>query len=885
MQSLTPALIGPSRPTRFGHDKVSAVIDETLRRYPFHVAVRTAEDKGITYRELATSAYGIVERLRQFGVRAGDAVIIKLPGSVDCVTAILATQIMASVFVPVDPTESDQRTQHICDTTNAKAIVSRGRDGAVRIDGLQAGGGTEPLFRDLSYIMHTSGSTGVPKGVPIPQTALLNLADWYIDMLDFTEQSSISHLTRPAFDVSIPEIFVPLFTGGTIVIPATQMGTQIVQTIEFLARSGTTVIQLVPTVLRRFLGTLERVPHMAGQFRELRYMVCNGEPLPDAVRRRFYAIFPDAELVNSYGPTEACVAVSYDVCPRGDAELPMYIGGPAPNVSFFVLDENRSEVGFDAEGELWIGGLQTAPSYIAGDPRSAQQFVSFMTDGREQVLYKTGDQVVATREHGLRILGRKDDQVKYRGVRLEKGEIASAVGQTGLCVDTAVVIVDGAGDTGQQLVCIVTPEHADVDEIQLRLAQSLPADRVPGLVLALAELPYTRNGKQDSRALESVAKDALRVVEPGIPDDVGPIGEAPLECLLRAVRSVTRKAVTSATVVEECGIDSLSFLEVQLVMAEQGLRFSDDVYHDQEASIGEWASSMRHIEFDGSPAISSHPSPQLSGDAEKFRAEIAHIVEHIEAENPATITLHSSLLSIKNVSAPDIRDTLLEAIERLSASTTILLPTFTPSYCNTRYYHWRETKSETGVLGDLVLRELPAARTKHPVYSMAVIGPGAPELCDMDWWQYSPFADDSIFGAVSRLGGLVLGIGTSSFTHVHRCELLGRVPYMRSIDLRGSFDFGPGALDASAFVYIRDVKGQPEFQFLKHDTVRDVHELRDVMTEFPVSGTYARLIDVNDMESRLADVMETDPYGFICAEVRAEAQRAYPGEQRIKRIA
>ena len=114
---------------------------------------------------------------------------------------------------------------------------------------------------------------------------------------------------------------------------------------------------------------------------------------------------------------------------------------------------------------------------------------------------------------------------------------------------------------------------------------------------------------------------------------------------------------------------------------------------------------------------------------------------------------------------------------------------------------------------------------------MAVTGPLADELGETNWWQYSPFGDDSIFGATSRLGGLIVGIGTSSFTHVHRCELLAEVPYMRGRQPARRLRLRLRSLEASAFVYIRDVKGQPEFRFLKHDTVRDIHELREVMTE------------------------------------------------------
>ncbi|TIS10961.1 MAG: amino acid adenylation domain-containing protein, partial [Mesorhizobium sp.] len=352
----------------------------------------------------------------------------------------------------------------------------------------------------------TSGSTGTPKGVPVSQAALLNLVDWYIDMIDFSESSSISQLTRPAFDLSIPEFFVPFATGGTIVVPSTHLHTQIIQTTTFLAQSGTNVIQMVPTLLRRFIGTLERLPHVAERFTSLKYVVCNGESLPDSLRRRFYSNLPDAVLINSYGPTECCVAVSFQYCPRDDVELPVFIGKPGCNIDFFVLDENQCQADVGTEGELWIGGVQTSGCYVADEVQSDLRFVRCLTTAGEQLLYRTGDYVVASEERSLRFLGRKDDQIKFRGTRLEKGEITSAIEATGLCTDSAVIVSDRDDDAGQELVALVTPVSADIEEVHRRLSNALPKDRIPKVIVPLIELPFTANGKLDQGALQRAAK-------------------------------------------------------------------------------------------------------------------------------------------------------------------------------------------------------------------------------------------------------------------------------------------------------------------------------------------------------------------------------------------
>ncbi|MER9158392.1 AMP-binding protein [Mesorhizobium sp. M0778] len=875
MQPLTSTLSGPRRPLRFGGNNIADVIAKTLEEFPSNTAVRTSENGDISYQELGISAFSLMDRFKTVGVRPGDAVIVKLPRSVDLVTAILATQMMGVAFVPVDPSETDGRLDPILRNTKANAIVSQDPSGSIRIERPLTSDGGNSGFTDIAYVMHTSGTTGIPKGVPVSQTALLNMVDWNIDMLDFSESASISQLTRPTFDLSIPEFFVPFATGGTIVLPSTELGGQIIETIEFLIQSGTNVIQTVPTLLRRLLGSLERIPYLSERFTDLRYVLCSGESLQDSIRRRFYSVFPNTTLINHYGPTECCVGVSYHYCRRLDEELPMYIGNPAPNVDLFVLDDSKSNVGFGIEGELWVGGMQTSHGYVADDAQSKLRFVPFTTSNGVQALYRTGDYVVASEEHGLRFVGRKDDQIKYRGIRLEKGEITSAIDRTGLCADSAVVVVDRDDDTGQELVCLVTPASADVDEVRRRLLDALPNDRIPRLVASLVELPFTANGKLDQRALERTAKQALRATESCDAPEAERTMRSPLDHLLKAVHAVKRKWVLPGSLVRECNIDSLDFLEIQIKLTETGLMFSDDVYREQDLSLEDWARRMQPVYLSESQTVK-----RRSGEIAELRNELAQVIEYIEMLSPGTILLHSSLAAFRNVTSNDVTSLILKEIESLSCSCTVIIPAFTLSYCETRSFHWTKNKSETGVLADIVMRELPAGRTKHPAYSMVVIGPSAQELCEADWWKCSPFGDDSIFGEISRSAGLIVGLGTSSFTHVHRCELLADVPYSETINLQGRADFGGGAIDVATPVYIRDIKGRPEYSFLAHDTTRDIREMRGVMREFAIAGTYARLVNAVDMESKLVPIMRTEPFGFLHHSARAEAQQAYPSEER-----
>lgn len=867
---IKPTLSGPRRRLRFGCNTVAEVIAQTIVKHPANIAIRT-EEGNTTYRELGEASASLVERFIASGIRPGDAVILKLTRSTDLVEAIIATQMLGVAFVPVDPLGPGSRLDYVVSSTGAKAIVYLDAGGSLRIDLISTAPAKTNAQSDIAYIMHTSGSTGIPKGIAISGAALLNMVDWYIDMFEFSEGSSIAQLTRPTFDPSIPEFFLPFATGGTIVLPRTELQSQIIHTLEFVAENCTNAFQTVPTLLHRILGTLERLPHITERFTKLRYVLCGGEPLPDSLRRRFYSVLPKATLINSYGPTECCVAVNYHYCDRADSKLQMFVGKPVPNVDFFVLDENQSEVGLDVEGELWIGGAQTPDRYLLDDDQSKLRFVPFRTVDGEMVLYKTGDHVIASQEHGLQFIGRKDDQVKYRGVRLEKGEITSAVDRTGLCTEAAVVVLDGEGDDAQDLVCVVTPESVDAEEVRALLSESLPHDRLPRLILPLVGLPLTSSGKLDQKTLEKIARDSLRAHLDHEAPQSGHLPRSAIEHLITAVRVATGRPAFPNLSARECNIDSLNFLEVQLNLAAAGLMFSEDVYQAQDVALEKWAERIKPIDSSKFKTGTKGKEP-----AAALRNQLDRMVEHIEMCAPSMIVLHSSLVALKDAHPKHVVPALLEAIERISLSTSVLLPAFTWSYCSTRKFDISKTKSETGILADIVLQNLNARRTKHPVYSMVVTGPRKDELCIHDWWNRSPFGDDSIFGELSRSGGLIIGIGTSRFTHVHRCELLANVPYCKTTHLRGIANFDDRCEEISTGVYIRDVEGQPEYKFLAHDTTRDVHEMRDVLREFPIAGTYAKVVSAVEMEACLLPVMRAEPYGFLFEEAKAKARRMYP---------
>ncbi|MEU0357519.1 non-ribosomal peptide synthetase [Streptomyces cyaneofuscatus] len=507
---LAEVSVGPVRPV--AGTTVVEEFEARVAELPDRVAV-VVEGTGTSYAELNARANRLAALLRERGAGPGGRVGLCLPRSVDLTTAMLAVLKTGAAYVPLDPAHPPARVAEIVSDARLHTVVTRTATARalsavtaplVVLDDLGAElealpDGNPPLAAepgDVAYIIYTSGSTGRSKGVLIEHRSVVNFVASTRDLFDLTPDDRMLGFASATFDVSVFETFSALLTGARLCLATEEERLSIDRLQELMERAAVTVIDLPPTVMP--LLTPERFP-------DLRIAFVGGEAFSADLVNRWNR---GRRLFNGYGPTECTVTMIVEECAgTWDASPP--IGLPMANHVAHVLDRDFRRLPVGVPGELVIGGAGLARGYLDRPELTAEKFVSdpFGTapDGR---LYRTGDLVKRLPDGRLVFLGRIDQQVKIRGLRIELGEVESALaGFTGIGPVSVRPWADEAGD--RHLVGYLTGVTKEqVTAVREHLGTLLPSYMIPSYFVVLDELPLTSSGKVDWRRLPPPDPDA-----------------------------------------------------------------------------------------------------------------------------------------------------------------------------------------------------------------------------------------------------------------------------------------------------------------------------------------------------------------------------------------
>ena len=342
--------------------------------------------------------------------------------------------------------------------------------------------------------MYTSGTTGKPKGVIISHRALVNRILWMQNTFPLQSHDVLFHKTHICFDISVWEIGWGAIVGAGVVLLPPQKEHDIKLFIHMIEHYQISVIHFVPSVLRIFLSYIKEDFSM-NRLRSLKYVFASGEALDAKSVNLFNKLFQnqDTVLVNLYGPTEATIDVSYFICEKHQHYHSIPIGKSISNIQLFVLDEQLNQTGFEP-GELFISGIGLAEGYLNNPALTQASFIDNPYLPGEK-LYRTGDIVCWNKEKELLFLGRKDDQVKLHGIRIELGEIQYHLLKHPNIQD-AVVVCEKVDSLDHRMIAflILNNEQKELSDAELQsfLKARIPNYMVPAHYIWLKELPLKK---------------------------------------------------------------------------------------------------------------------------------------------------------------------------------------------------------------------------------------------------------------------------------------------------------------------------------------------------------------------------------------------------------
>lgn len=502
---------------------VVSVIEAICKSQPDKTAL-VSENKSLTYRQLNDQADALAVRIRESGALSGRVVAVCIGQSTERVVAFLAVMKTGAAYLPVDSKLPENRIRTMIEDSGTVLAITEDRylslfnsqnvpvinidkeklDGASACEAASLSDQIKPL--QMAYIIYTSGSTGVPKGVAIHHAGFYHFVKTFSEHWGFSSADRTLQFSSPGFDVSIIDIWIPLFKGATVFLyPDNKIVGK--PLLDYIVEHDIDVVPYLPPAV---LSTLPADLPIG----KLHTLSIAGEvPSEQAVRNWSKRV----RLINVYGPTETTVSVVSHLFEEDTN--PHIIGKPLPGADVYILDTNMQAVAPGTTGEIYIGGIQLSLGYINRPEETRQVFVDApewikAEKGDGYKLYKSGDRAFWRPDGTIEFVGRMDDQVKIRGFRIELKEIEHHISQLSQIAHAAVKVhrpEDGLPILAA-FVQLYDQDRSPVssEDIRMCLKQSLPNYMIPDKIFILEKLPLTHTGKIDKSQLNMPARSGRR---------------------------------------------------------------------------------------------------------------------------------------------------------------------------------------------------------------------------------------------------------------------------------------------------------------------------------------------------------------------------------------
>ena len=564
----------------------------------------------LTYAELGSLAEKLCQKLLSHGVRAGSLVPVVTDGGWQECCAALAAASAGACYVPIDAHVPAARLKHLLDITGSHLVLTQDRHlslmwpAGLEVLPIEDLTGDPKLKKtvdfdverklskpqNLAYIIHTSGSTGAPKGVMIRHECACNTIQAVNELTGLTSADRVLALSRFTFDLSVWDIFGLLAAGGALVVPDPARRLEAGHWLDLCAEHSVTIWNSVPPLMQILTGWLEQ--HSPRMLPPLRCALLSGDRIPLSLPDRVHALWPNLSLFSLGGATEASIWSNYFPIGQLSADWKSIpYGRPLANQRFYILKKDGTDCPDNVPGELYIAGGGLADGYLKDAARTAERFVRH--PGTGEALYATGDLGCWHPSGQMEFLGRLDSLVKINGYRVELGEVENTLLAHPQVGQAAALAIKGHR-AGQMLAAFAAPKPGTgqlaAEELKSWLADRLPSFLVPGILAVRDHLPLTASGKVDRLQLAA---------EPQELESAAGSGTKPCtkteEIMAQAIGEVLKApAVSIDSRFFEMGLSSLDLVTVQSMLEDrlhQTVPLMTLLEHTTIRSLAAWADS------------------------------------------------------------------------------------------------------------------------------------------------------------------------------------------------------------------------------------------------------------------------------------------------------
>lgn len=489
-----------------GKSSVLDLFKEQVKKYPNCIAA-IFQDNSISYQQLDARSDQIAYSLRKLD--HSPFVALSVERSIELIIGIIGILKARKGFIPLDPNYPKGRLDYIFKNSNVQIILTQSKLHSkfekfdrkiVDIETLLQNNperteNNRKILKanDIAYTLYTSGSTGMPKGVVVEHSALLNQIQWLQSIYCLTELDKVLHHSSLAFDVSIEEIFWPLCSGATMVIAPKDIHQDIDEFINLIERTKVTILDLVPSLLEVIL----QHPQLQ-RLQSIRQVLVGGEILHSSLVKKFYKNL-SASLHNMYGLTETTITSTYHPCIPDDISNSIPIGHPIWNTKVYILDKHLCLLPIGVPGEICISGQGLARSYLNQDELTRQKFIPNPFN-KETLLFKTGDLGCYRSDGSIEFLGRSDNQIKLHGQRIELEEIENILRKHPTIHQSVVEVQKDRDKSIISYLILKGSAPLNAEKLKNWLREWVPESWIPTTIISLEQFPLLPSGKIDRKA-------------------------------------------------------------------------------------------------------------------------------------------------------------------------------------------------------------------------------------------------------------------------------------------------------------------------------------------------------------------------------------------------